>query len=370
MVAPIGVCNNASVPELVSSQLQLLEYSRIAMPKNKPTTSAGMHRIWLLRLVPDFRAARPLTALVLFVLLYFFFTLGSDRHPAASGTPALFFSVTLAYIIPLFSYITDKAEEALSELKPILTLSETEIENFRTKLHSSSALRTSLVVLVSLVFALFQLTLIRGSLYTVISSATTDLTEFVTTLGAFTIWLVMSTAIAGLVQQAFVFAKLGKHHTHINLLNTRSLLPFARVSIYSSLTIIGALAFFPLMGFGTEIHLSQQLPGAIANLVPLIALFIVPIYPIHKHLVTLKQQELERIDHAVNAAAATHSAIDLKENNFETLLPLLNYRREIDNTSTWPFDVGSVSRISLYLIIPPLTWLGAALIENWVDSLL
>ena len=38
--------------------------------------------------------------------------------------------------------------------------------------------------------------------------------------------------------------------------------------------------------------------------------------------------------------------------------------------STWPFDTGALTRLSLYLIIPPLTWAGAALIERLVDSAL
>jgi hypothetical protein len=36
----------------------------------------------------------------------------------------------------------------------------------------------------------------------------------------------------------------------------------------------------------------------------------------------------------------------------------------------WPFDIGLLARLLLYLILPPLTWVGAALIENLVDSVL
>ena len=46
------------------------------------------------------------------------------------------------------------------------------------------------------------------------------------------------------------------------------------------------------------------------------------------------------------------------------------YRREIAQASTWPFDSSNLTRLLFYLIIPPLTWAGAALIENLVDWLL
>ena len=49
---------------------------------------------------------------------------------------------------------------------------------------------------------------------------------------------------------------------------------------------------------------------------------------------------------------------------------LLAYRREIAGVSEWPFDLGAMSRLGLYLVIPPLTWVGAALIENLVETLL
>jgi hypothetical protein len=49
---------------------------------------------------------------------------------------------------------------------------------------------------------------------------------------------------------------------------------------------------------------------------------------------------------------------------------LLLYRREIQQASEWPFDMPTLTRLGLYLILPPLTWVAAALIENLVDKLL
>ena len=48
-------------------------------------------------------------------------------------------------------------------------------------------------------------------------------------------------------------------------------------------------------------------------------------------------------------------------------MPLLALRREVLNTPEWPVDLSLLARLSLYLIIVPLTWIGAALIENIVD---
>jgi hypothetical protein len=48
----------------------------------------------------------------------------------------------------------------------------------------------------------------------------------------------------------------------------------------------------------------------------------------------------------------------------------LSLRREIREVSEWPFDFSVLTRLLLYLIIPPLTWIGAALIEVLIDAAL
>jgi hypothetical protein len=154
------------------------------------------------------------------------------------------------------------------------------------------------------------------------------------------------------------------------LLDAYNLLPFARVSINSSLAIIGALSLFPLIGMENGLNLTKSLPGAIAILVPLMIIFIIPIWPIHRRLARLKEQELTILNKRIAASLNADGGVDIEAEKLDTLLPLLNYRREIIQISTWPFDLGNITRFALYLIIPPLTWVGAALIENLVDALL
>ena len=70
------------------------------------------YKIWILKLVPGFPYGGWLAALLIFSLLYPLFRIGIDENNAAN-TPALFFSLIIAYIIPVFSFITARAEEAL-----------------------------------------------------------------------------------------------------------------------------------------------------------------------------------------------------------------------------------------------------------------
>ena len=77
----------------------------------------------------------------------------------------------------------------------------------------------------------------------------------------------------------------------------------------------------------------------------------------------------QRIESRLAAANAPDASCP-EANVLEDLAPLLGYRREVAQVSTWPFDGSNVTRLLFYMIIPPLTWAGAALIENLVDWLL
>ena len=94
----------------------------------------------------------------------------------------------------------------------------------------------------------------------------------------------------------------------------------------------------------------------------MIFLFLLPVIPVHRRVARAKQSELA----AVNADIAARA--DTPEPGYSTLEPLLVYRREVLDAPEWPFDTGALGRLALYLIIPPLTWIGAALIEIVVDT--
>jgi hypothetical protein len=134
--------------------------------------------------------------------------------------------------------------------------------------------------------------------------------------------------------------------------------------------VIGALALFPLINLRGGLNLAESLPGVIAILGPLAIMFIIPVWPVHRRLVALKASELARLQARIALSQNTADELPGESADISALLPLLQYRREIAQLSTWPFDMGNITTFAFYLIIPPLTWVGAALIENVVDFLL
>lgn len=327
------------------------------------------HKIWLLKLIPPVPYGNLLSGIVLLVILLPFFYLGAMEESGHS-TPALFYSLIIAYIIPVFSYITAKSQEALLELRSQLDLNDLEFEQAQARLDSASSGNIALQLGAGALGGLIHMSFIRGSVSAVLATMLDSLEGFLSTLGALLVWTIMTTVIYMLIQQARLFARLGTDRVSVSLLNTRKLLPFARVSISSSLAIIGALALFPLIGLEGGMDLVESLPGAIATSVPLIAIFIIPVWPLRRRLVAMKQQQLAMLSEQIETCLDVPGDITQNAEALERLASLLTYKREITDVSTWPIDLGNATRFSLYLILVPLTWVAAALIENLVNAVL
>ncbi len=49
---------------------------------------------------------------------------------------------------------------------------------------------------------------------------------------------------------------------------------------------------------------------------------------------------------------------------------LMQHRDRVRHTSAWPIDLSIAFRLILFIIIPPLAWLGAAFVELGLDKIL
>ena len=92
--------------------------------------------------------------------------------------------------------------------------------------------------------------------------------------------------------------------------------------------------------------------------VGLILLFI-PLSGIRTSIRAAKAERLAALD-AELAAAERNDTVQL-----ETILA---HRDRIRGISNWGIDVGLIAKVLGYAVIAPLAWVGAALVENIVDS--
>jgi len=288
---------------------------------------------------------------------------GSEQYSIA-----LFFSCLLAYMIPCFHYIIEKSLDAVGDLKPLMELSEQEFVSLRRSIQAKSkrliAISLSIGGGAGLVHSYF---LNRGDGDISVFLGTFDQLDLAMYLATFFTWCLMTGIIIVLIDNALKFSRIGKQKVKIDLLNQQSLTPLAQVAVISTLAIIGALALFPLMFLQVDVNLLAVTPGMIALIIPMFWIFFLPIWPVHKRIKAVKHEELNFVQVQIDEL---RSETQVDEQLMARLQPMLLYRSEIKHVSEWPFDSVAIARLMLYLIIPPLTWVGAALIEILVDSLL
>ena len=323
-------------------------------------------KIWLLYLILPGRFGAVLSGvLILAVMVLAFIVVTDVRSVFSSG--ALFFCAITAYIVPVFSYINRISVQAVDDLRALLDMPGEEVQRVRRSISHQSLGWNLLVTGLGLAGGFLHLYLIESGKGTSIAQELSSPRELMGDLGALIVWVVMTVTIFSLTQNAIRIGKLARKLRPINLFRIDKLLPFARVAIGSSLAVIGSFALYPLLFIDQDITIWTAVPGLISTAIPMVIMLLLPMWPAHKRIKTSKAEQLLRcntqLDEALHHSVAEQSR--LAEINH-----LLDHRQHLQRVPDWPIDIGAVSRLILYLIIPPVTWVGAALIENAVDALL
>lgn len=279
---------------------------------------------------------------------------------------ALFFSALIAYIVPVYGYISERTVAALEHLGPSLDADDDVQRQWRRRISRKPGRWLAVVLAIGLTSGLAHNLLIYGSPARMVELGLRTPPDVAILGGTLMTWLVVTFVISGLLDNAFTLARAGRC-CRVDLLDPLKLRPFANVAVISTLAIIGAQALFPLMTLEGRQGPEAYVPGLLALGGPMLLLAALPVWPVHQRIAAVRRAALAR----VNARIAELPAPDPERSDTLTALaPLLTYRRELTELSEWPLDVGVVARLGLYLIIPPLTWVGAALIERLVEVVL
>lgn len=336
------------------------------MPSSDQTK---LYPVWVSRLVFPFRYGRLVAGLLIFVLMWMVLILGGSSDELGFYAE-LFFAAMCAYLIPMFSLIVERSVATFDEIANVLDATQEKRDQWRRGLTDRSPGWLVAITFFALVMGVSNIAIShpeqgRGLLGEILSGHG----EYTTYLMTLLIWVTMTTAIGALIGNAQLFAQMG-HRIQINLLHSPALLAIAQLAIMSTLSVIGAQIIFVFLMLDSEAMWLDILPGFLATMLPVLTLFFLPVWPLHLRLQHAKREELA----AINRQLARVQPQALTPLDDPTVLDevnrLLLYRREIQQVSEWPFDIPALTRMGVYLILPPLTWVAAALIENLVDSLL
>lgn len=169
-----------------------------------------------------------------------------------------------------------------------------------------------------------------------------------------------------LVWAALHLTQLAKRLPELNLLDADSFKPFAQQGVQSALliiilmSIIGHIAFHPGSGIiGATVLVTVML------VLTMIAM-ILPVRGIHRRIQARKHEELAVIREQIRLER--DKLLTGSYQTAEKLPVLLAMETRIERVTEWPFDIGSLSRFSFYLLLGLGSWVGAALVERLMNS--
>lgn len=329
------------------------------------------YRIWMLSLVFPGRYGRWWTALAILALgavAYGIAALMTAQDPRYSGripwSIPLFFVCAVAYIIPMFHYVTERSHQIIDDLAAYLPPT-VQARGLHEAIETRSFGWVVATLITSVAIWLLQSRLLAGGWSAMWADATAGYASVSLILGPLAVWMTMVTCVAALLTNALMVRGLVPSLS-IDLFEPRSYVPIGRMVVNSTLVMLGGMALLPVMWLGGPTNWWTTLP-ALIGFSPLIALLLLlPVLPLHRQLLAQRQSAVEEAQRAVQASRESGDSTA----TIEEQASALSLRHEISRLPVWPFDIGAVTRFVSYAIIIPLTWAGAALIEMLVNALL
>lgn len=181
-------------------------------------------------------------------------------------------------------------------------------------------------------------------------------------------------SLAILLRHAVLFRRLGASLRDVDLLDRAALAPFVQASFRT--TGVFVLACAGIAAFHVRGDFSGLVNNVVVAMLPsqafiAVALFLLPIWGAHQSLGRAREAELGRILAALRGdrEALRESLLGGEARNLGAV-ELLTYREHVRAFPTWPFDASALVRLALLTAVPVFGWLGGALVERALDTVL
>ena len=177
-------------------------------------------------------------------------------------------------------------------------------------------------------------------------------------------WILIVPLFFVFIRALWRLRRLGKV-AEVNLLESRPLAAFGRAAAWIALFGAGNAVIFTLTTVVGRFG-EAEVPSLVFQTLFLTAALYLPLSGARVGIRAAKQAELDRI-----AAELGHHGNVLGEvDGPDRVVRLMAYRERIQSVSEWPFGVGTAPRALLYVALPLLSWIAAAMVERSLDVVL
>lgn len=272
---------------------------------------------------------------------------------------AIAYPALIGYLVGMAVFAAQRSQQYLNALRPIFT---PDADAVAGRLNRLPRLNVWVATFVGILVGLLNVDLL-----TVLGlrDRPANAVDLALAGASMLIWIVVVRFTYLLVHNARVFSRLGSQHTRVDLYRPSTLRPFAQTGILYLLIVMGALALTPLQALDAALRV-ENYSWALAIGVP--AAIVLPLLAMHgirQATLAAKRADLEQLDAAIAVASRAFDATETQQLN-----ALLDRRTYLSEQHGWPMDLRLVSRAAFYVVIPPLAWVGAALVERSIEALI
>lgn len=189
-------------------------------------------------------------------------------------------------------------------------------------------------------------------------SSTAELLDVAIILGNCLTWLLISLLLCWHIPVSIALSNFSTK-LEIDLFNTDLLQPIVRVATTDILIVAAAMALMPLQSLDAEFRWENYRDGAYVGAFSAIVLFTLPLVGLRQNLARSKKEKLARLHEEL---------MRLDRNDVPKLEIHLSHIARIKSISTVPIDLQLFTRVVASVIIPPLAWVGAAMMEQFITG--
>lgn len=279
-----------------------------------------------------------------------FFALNMDGRQAA-GT-LLMLTLLPAYLLLAIQLIARRVQEVLEQFTEAAKK-----ESYHRLQNRVGELR-SFAYPIMFVFTAYGTYQNAVPIQGILESPTVDLLDLAIILGNCLLWLIIGVLLSWHIPLSVALSKFGAE-IEVDILETRLLRPIVRVATTDVLIVAGGMAFMPLQALDAEFRWVNYNSGAMVGGASALILFCLPLLGLRHNLANVKRKQVALLEAGL---------ADIDRKDIQKLELHMSYIARIKSISTIPMDIQFITRLLASVIIPPLAWVGAAMMEQFITG--
>jgi len=173
------------------------------------------------------------------------------------------------------------------------------------------------------------------------------------------VWLSAGAVFAWRLDNARIFYRLGQQ-LQVDPFNLERVRPLGRMATTDVFVVMGAMALTPLQSMSTDFVFAFYRMAFLVGIAASVIFLILPQLGVHQRVLREKSMRVLRLQTRIDGTDPL---------DYVAMETLLAHRDRLQDAPAWPTDTKGFGRALFYLVVPPLAWVGAAIVERGVDQL-